>query len=57
MGRSVYLALFSVILLSFSCKKAIRTEKTKVILIMAIDQGKKGFVYKDLIEFSDFFQH
>ena len=39
MGRSTYLAFISLILLSFSCKKAIRTEKPNVILIMADDMG------------------
>jgi arylsulfatase A-like enzyme len=39
MGRSAYLALIGVILLSFSCKKEISTEKPNVILIMADDMG------------------
>ncbi len=39
MGRSMYLVLVSLILLSFSCKTAIKTDKPNVILIMADDMG------------------
>lgn len=39
MGRSASLALVSLMLLSFSCKTAIKTEQPNVILIMADDMG------------------
>ena len=39
MRLSIYLALIGFILLSFSCKKAIKLEQPNVILIMADDMG------------------